>query len=209
MNETIIRTAREADFDDVTTLYEEFHAFHVRGVPAWLRLPESSDEPAKCEGERAQIRAQLGMIVRDTSAALLLAEASGQIVGLAEVYLRRDEPHPLTLHYTYGYLQSLMVTERWRGRGVGGQLTTAAGSMGARARGDATAAEHVGVRGWPGALLRDARLPDDEARTRETAGVKIYESMRSCAVLSSTRTTQSGGRDDGFHRHDHPARGPS
>src|SRR5689334_3557832 len=77
MNETIIRTAQEADFDDVTTLYEEFHAFHVRGVPAWLRLPESSDEPAKCEGERAQIRAQLGMIVRDPSAALLLAEASG------------------------------------------------------------------------------------------------------------------------------------
>jgi GNAT superfamily N-acetyltransferase len=134
MNETIIRTAQEADFDDVTTLYEEFHAFHVRGVPAWLRLPESSDEPAKCEGERAQIRAQLGMIVRDPSAALLLAEASGQIVGLAEVYLRRDEPHPLTLHYTYGYLQSLMVTERWRGRGVGGQLTTAAEAW-ARERG--------------------------------------------------------------------------
>jgi GNAT superfamily N-acetyltransferase len=118
----VIRPAREADFDRVIALYEEFHAFHVRGVPERLRLP---DPPADPE-ERAKVREYLAAILRDPEAALLVAEAPGELAGLAEVYLRRDEPHPLRVVYTYGHLQSLMVTEPWRGRGVGGRLVAAA-----------------------------------------------------------------------------------
>lgn len=134
MGAVTIRPAQETDFDGLMTLYVEFHAFHVRGVPSRLRLPEPAADLATSERERARMRDQLWAIARDPSAALLLAEASGEVVGLAEVYQRRDDPNPLTVPYTYGYLQSLMVAERWRGRGVGGRLVAAAEGW-ARARG--------------------------------------------------------------------------
>lgn len=126
MSDVTIRPAQERDFDDLTALYEEFHTFHVRGVPGWLRLPVSFADPGQHERDRAKIREQLAAIMSDPGAALLLAEAEGHIVGLGEVYLRRDEECPLTIQYTYGHLQSLMVTERWRGHGIGRQLLAAA-----------------------------------------------------------------------------------
>jgi GNAT superfamily N-acetyltransferase len=125
MSHVAIRPAREADCDDLMALYEEFHSFHVLGVPSRLRLPASSADPAQRVEARAQIRAQLLAILQDASAALLLAEAAGDIVALAEIYLRRDRAHPLTIQHTYGYLQSLMVTQRWRRHGLGARLVTA------------------------------------------------------------------------------------
>jgi GNAT superfamily N-acetyltransferase len=121
-----LRPAQEEDFAALTALYEEFHAFHVRGVPTRLRLPDAADDPAARVEATAQIRTQLEALVGDPHTTLLCAEADGRIVGLAEVYLRRDEPHPLIHQYTYGYLQSLMVTERWRGHSVGRELIAAA-----------------------------------------------------------------------------------
>jgi GNAT superfamily N-acetyltransferase len=126
VTDVAIPPAREADFADVIALYEEFHVFHVRGAPDRLRLPASATDPAQRKGERAETRAQLVAVLETTSAALLLAEAAGQIVGLAETYLRRDEAHPLTVQHAYGHLQSLMVAQRWRGRGVGARLMAAA-----------------------------------------------------------------------------------
>jgi diamine N-acetyltransferase len=134
VSEVTIRPAQEEDFAALTALYEEFHAFHVRGVPTRLRLPDAADDPAARVGASAEFRTQLEALVYDPHATLLCAEADGRIVGLAEVYLRRDEPHPLTHQYSYGYLQSLMVAERWRGHGVGRELTAAAESW-ARKRG--------------------------------------------------------------------------
>jgi len=130
MSDVIIRPAREAELDDVIALYEEFHAFHVRGVPDRLRLPDQPDDPAR----RADVRKQLQAILRDPEAALFVADVDGAPVGLAEVYLRRDEPHPLTVSHTYGYLQSLAVTARQRGRGLGTRLVAAAEQW-ARGRG--------------------------------------------------------------------------
>jgi GNAT superfamily N-acetyltransferase len=47
-------------------------------------------------------------------------------MGLSEVYLRRDAPHPAAIEYVYGYLQSLIVTASIRRRGLGRQLIAAA-----------------------------------------------------------------------------------
>jgi GNAT superfamily N-acetyltransferase len=122
MGDVIIRPARETELDDVIALYEEFHAFHARGVPDRLRLPEQPDDPTR----RAEVRKQLQAIGRDPEAALFVADVDGAPVGLAEVYLRRDEPHPLTVSHAYGYLQSLVVTAGQRGRGLGMRLVAAA-----------------------------------------------------------------------------------
>lgn len=123
-----IRAATMADLDAVLTLYHEFHAFHARGVPAWLRIPAEYDD--------ATAREHLTMLLLDEDTALFVAEADGVeadgveaggvLIGLAEVYLRRDTPHPSTIAYTYAHLQSLVVTEARRGHGVGTRLVTAA-----------------------------------------------------------------------------------
>jgi GNAT superfamily N-acetyltransferase len=134
MSDVTIRPARETDFEALIALYEEFHAFHVLGMPTRLRLPAPSADSAQREEEQAQIRAQLLSVLQDKNAALLLAEAAGQIVGLAEMYLRRDGFHPSTIQHTYGYLQSLLATERWRRRGIGARLVAAAETW-ARERG--------------------------------------------------------------------------
>jgi GNAT superfamily N-acetyltransferase len=42
------------------------------------------------------------------------------------VYVRQDEPHPLSIAHRYGYLQSLLVAEPFRKDGLGKQLVVAA-----------------------------------------------------------------------------------
>jgi GNAT superfamily N-acetyltransferase len=114
-----IRPARVADLDALIALYREFHAFHVYALPAWLRLPPDDDA--------LEVRTTLTKLLGDEDAMILVSEAdNAALVGLAEAHLRRDELHPATVAYTFGYLQSLFVTAAWRGRGVGKQLVAAA-----------------------------------------------------------------------------------
>lgn len=114
-------TIRQATCDDIAALlelYREFHEYHVRSVPDRLRVPERYDDEQTSE--------QIRHILSSDDAAIVVAESDGQLVGLAEVYLKRDDPHPATIAYTHGYLQSLMVTEAMRGQSVGRQLVEAA-----------------------------------------------------------------------------------
>ena len=113
-----IRQAAEADIDQVLALFHEFHEFHVRGVPDRLRIPHPYDDTAA--------RETLLSILHNTEAALFVAEEGGRLLGLAEVYLRQDTPHPAAIDYEYGYLQSLIVTASMRRRGLGRQLVAAA-----------------------------------------------------------------------------------
>ena len=113
-----VRRAAEADLDQALALFHEFHEFHVRGVPDRLRVPHPYDDAAA--------RETLIGILHNAEAALFVVEEGGQLLGLAEVYLRRDPPHPAAIEYVYGYLQSLIVTAPIRRRGMGRQLVAAA-----------------------------------------------------------------------------------
>ncbi len=113
-----IRRAAEADLDQALALFHEFHEFHVRGVPDRLRVPHPYDDAAA--------RETLLGILHNTDAALFVAKEDERLLGLAEVYLRRDTPHPAAIEYVYGYLQSLIVTASIRRRGLGRQLVAAA-----------------------------------------------------------------------------------
>ena len=113
-----IRPATEADLDQALILYHEFHEFHVQGVPDRLRVPAPYDDAAA--------RETLTHILYSQDAALFVAEQQERLVGLAEVYLHHDAPHAAAISFTYGHLQSLIVTESLRGTGLGRRLVEAA-----------------------------------------------------------------------------------
>jgi GNAT superfamily N-acetyltransferase len=118
MHQPTIRLANEQDIDALITLYIAFHEFHVRGLPERLRLPE--------QYEVVELRASLKRIIAGNESAIFLALNDERTVGLAEVYLRHDEPDALIVERpVYGHLQSLMVLNVYRHQGVGTLLVAA------------------------------------------------------------------------------------
>jgi len=117
MGEAVIRKANKDDFEQLSRLYAEFHEFHVCGVPDRLARSDSS--------RIADLRAAIQKIIAQENAAIFVAEVGGQLVGLGEVYIREDSPSPLKVQHTYGHLQSMIVTEAYRGKGVGTRILKA------------------------------------------------------------------------------------
>jgi GNAT superfamily N-acetyltransferase len=126
-----IRLAEMSDLEVLCRLYVAFHEFHVRGVPTRL-LSLGDSETYDC----TDLFKTLAELLADPDAALFVADVDGRIVGLAEVYLRQDEPSSARVAYQHGYLQSLMVDPTFRGCGVGTQLVRATEDW-AKARGAA------------------------------------------------------------------------
>ncbi len=118
MPQPCVRPATEQDINALITLYIEFHEFHVRGMPDRLRIPEMYDY--------TELRQPLKRIIASDRSTIFVADVSGVLVGLAEVYLRQDEPASTMVTRTYGYLQSLMVLEAFRHKQVGSQLVAVA-----------------------------------------------------------------------------------
>src|SRR5690348_18173790 len=106
MDTPVIRPATEQDIDELVALYLEFHEFHVLGVPDRLRKPDTYDDTL--------LRRTLRELVQRDDAQIFVVSSEEKLVGLAEVYLRQDEPHPLTVAHRYGYLQSLIISAPFR-----------------------------------------------------------------------------------------------
>lgn len=121
MDTISIRRATEQDIDALLNLYDEFHRFHVVGVPDRLRPSEPSPPT-----QQAQLREALGALLHREDAAMVVAVVGDHVVGLAEVYVRQDEPHPLRVPHRYGHLQSLIVSATLRKQGLGRLLVEAA-----------------------------------------------------------------------------------
>ena len=120
-DDVVVRLARMEDMQTLCKLYAEFHEFHVRGVADRLVSLGETDPH-----HDAELRDNLEKIINEDSSVILVAEIANQIVGLAEVYVRKDEPNPARVSYRYGHLQSLIVTEAFRRHGVGTKLVDAA-----------------------------------------------------------------------------------
>lgn len=121
MDTITIRRATEQDIDALIRLYDEFHRFHVVGVPDRLRNSDSTS-PA----EDAALSDALSALLHREDAAIIVALVRDSVVGLAEIYVHQDEPHPLVVPHTYGHLQSLIVSESVRKQGLGRHLVEAA-----------------------------------------------------------------------------------
>jgi GNAT superfamily N-acetyltransferase len=121
MNSVLIRSAKLQDIDALCCLYGEFHEFHVKGVPdrlVGLGEPERHDTP--------ELRKEIAKIIKNEDSEIFLSLVDNQVVGFAEVYLRNDKPNPARVAYKYGHLQSLLVSEVFRRKGVGEKLLEAA-----------------------------------------------------------------------------------
>jgi GNAT superfamily N-acetyltransferase len=118
MDTPSIRLATEQDIDELIALYAEFHEFHVLGVPDRLRKPDTYD--------KAALSGSLRAILSRDDAAIFVLDTGKNLIGLAEVYIRQDEHHPLTVAHRYGFLQSLIVSAQHRKSGLGRRLVATA-----------------------------------------------------------------------------------
>lgn len=116
-----IRLAHRQDLSALCRLYHELHALPVQDVPDRRQRLDDFDYfgPSWLSVTQAKL-------IDAVKIALWVAEVNGQVVGLAEVYLRADEQDAQRIAYRYGYLQWLVVDKPWRGRGIGRQLLAAA-----------------------------------------------------------------------------------
>lgn len=117
----ILRPANETDLEALCDLYFEFHEFHARYLPFFLRsLGEPSAE------EREELKRRLMEIIQGSGSAILVAEDSRHVIGFAEIYLRQpDQSIRGVTPITYAHLQSFMVTDSFRCKGIGRQLLQA------------------------------------------------------------------------------------
>jgi GNAT superfamily N-acetyltransferase len=118
MGDVLVREALPADFGVLCRLYRAFHQYHATGLPD--RLVDLDREPDALSD--LETHEQLRELSDRKDAVLLLAEAAGNTIGLAEAYLREDAATALRHGYRYVLLQSLFVIEPWRGRRVGCSL---------------------------------------------------------------------------------------
>ncbi len=116
----MIRRATRDDIEALRALYDEFHVFHVRGVPDYLRVPDPG------EVDIAEFEHAVEHLVEGEQATLLVAESQHRLVGLAEVYLDPLHESPFVVSRRGATLQSLLVTKACRGTGLGRALVEAA-----------------------------------------------------------------------------------
>jgi AraC-like DNA-binding protein/GNAT superfamily N-acetyltransferase len=121
MDNMKIRLAQRQDIPDLCRLYHVLHELTARGVPERLQ----SLGEFECY-DATWLSLTLEKLIDAAAVVIWVAEVNGQVVGLAEVYLREDKDDPAVVAYRYGYLQSLVVDPPLRGRGIGRRLVAAA-----------------------------------------------------------------------------------
>jgi GNAT superfamily N-acetyltransferase len=114
-----IRRATPADAADLLALYEEFHAFHVAAFPDRLRI---ASLPTTVEAFADQLAPILSS---DEALLIVFVAATGELIGLAEAYLKHEPELDVRPARRFVHLQSLIVTERNRRSGAGSRLMTA------------------------------------------------------------------------------------
>jgi GNAT superfamily N-acetyltransferase len=121
VGEFAIRKARSEDREALCRLYHEFHQFHAARVPD--RLVDLG--PLASRGPETELSEILERLIERDDALLLVAETQGAPIGMAEAYVREDEPSAFRQGRRYAVLQSLFVQEDRRRRGIGRSLLAA------------------------------------------------------------------------------------
>lgn len=108
----IIRRAVPKDFETLCELFAEGDEHHRVAMPRIFR------KPAELPRDREYILAVMG----DPSAALIVADQGGRLIGLLQAYLRDTPNIPLMVPRRYIMIDNVVVRKESRGQGIGTRL---------------------------------------------------------------------------------------
>jgi AraC-like DNA-binding protein/GNAT superfamily N-acetyltransferase len=120
-NSVKIRPAHRQDLPALCRLYHILPTLVRHGIHRQLHRPN----PLECF-DATWFSLTLEKRIDAVAIAIWVAEVNGQVVGLVEVSLHEEENQRARIPNRYGYVQSLAVDQRWRGREIGKQLLAAA-----------------------------------------------------------------------------------
>lgn len=111
-----IREAKETDLEAICQLSNEINAEHYTYMPHDFVKPDGSqrDEPY-----------WLGFLNKDNSA-IFVAEENGLLAGVVAVSVSPSAPQPFLTFRPRGHIATIVVTESYRGKGIGRELMSAA-----------------------------------------------------------------------------------
>lgn len=109
----IIRTVKLEDIDSINALYKEVDELHLKKYPELFKKPEEEGRPLE----------YIKSIIATPYREIFIAERGGEVVGLAEVMVTQNQPFPVKVDMKWVALDNLVVSERFKGHGIGSMLT--------------------------------------------------------------------------------------
>lgn len=119
-----IRAAIATDYVKLCEVFAEIDGYHAEALPHIFQAPPGP----------ARSRASVQGIIDNPDAALFVAEADGDIVGLVDVRLHTTQDIPILVARRYAVIDAIVVRRAFWGQGVGRHLMHRAETW-ARARG--------------------------------------------------------------------------
>src|SRR5262245_16889212 len=109
---TVVRAATQDDYGALGPVIKELDSFHAKALPDFFRHVE---DPARS-------RQWLIDTLQNPEALLLVAEQEGAIVGYLWAQVRQNPDLPMFVPRRWLMIESVGVTETYRGKGVGRAL---------------------------------------------------------------------------------------
>ncbi len=110
--EISVRKATADDYDSLCELFDEMDALHRDHLPRIFQLPG---------GPAREKDYYLGLIA-DENAALLVAQAGGEAVGLVHAVVREPPAIPIFVPRRYAIVDEIVVKSGFQNRGIGRRL---------------------------------------------------------------------------------------
>ncbi len=111
MNITI-RTVKLEDIDNINVLYKEVDEFHLEKYPELFKKAEQEGRPLE----------YIKSIIETPYREIFVAECEGEISGIAEVVVTRNQPFPVKVDMKWVVLDNIVVGKKFKGRGIGSML---------------------------------------------------------------------------------------
>ena len=108
----IIRTATEADLEQIRQLFLELDTCSIKQQPEHFQRGERSDT-------------YLTSLMENDDSDFLIGIKDNTIVGFSLVFFRETKPISLLVPCAYGFVQDFVIAEKYRRQGYGTQLLEA------------------------------------------------------------------------------------
>lgn len=108
----LIREGKIEDFEQMIELFEELDSYHRVRLPEIFKKGESIGRPLS----------HIENMCKSHNSEIFVAESEGKLLGLAEVIKKRTIPYPLKKDREWVVLDTIIVREEYREKGIGSML---------------------------------------------------------------------------------------